>query len=64
MMQESKDVNLVTHMWLKIQFSTLLVEKLSEYMKVVEIAMEMVLGSMEDEKTFNNLAFMKSKLHN
>jgi hypothetical protein len=64
MMQESKDVNLVTHMWLKIQSSTLLVHKLSEYMKVVEIAMVMVLCSMEDEWTFNNLTFMKSKLCN
>jgi hypothetical protein len=61
MMQESKYVNLVAHMWLKIQSSTLLVKKLNEYMKVVEIAMEMVLGLMEDERTFNNLAFMKSK---
>jgi hypothetical protein len=33
-------------------------------MKVIEIVMVQVLGSMEDEKTFNNLAFMKSKLHN
>ncbi len=39
MMRESKDVNLVTHMWLKIQSSTLLVHKLSEYMKVIEITM-------------------------
>ncbi len=31
---------------------------------VVEIAMVMVLGSMEDERTFNNLAFMKRKSHN
>jgi len=35
MMWESKYANLVTHMWLKIQSSTLLVQKLSEYMKVV-----------------------------
>ncbi len=26
--------------------------------------MVQVLGLMEDERTFNNLAFMKSKLHN
>jgi len=59
---KSKDVNLVTHMWLKIQSSILLVCKLNEYMKGIEIAMVMVLGSVEDEKTFNNLAFMKNKL--
>ncbi len=44
--------------------STLLVQKLNEYMKVAEIATMMILGSVEDERTFNNLAFMKSKLCN
>ncbi len=57
-------MNPIIHMWLKIQSSTLLVQKLSESMKVVEIAMVMVLGSMEDERTFSNLAFMKNKLCN
>jgi hypothetical protein len=33
-MRESKDVNHSTHMWLKIQSFALLVQKLSEYMKV------------------------------
>ncbi len=64
MMQEPSNVNLVTRMWLKIQFSPLLVLKLSEYIKVVEITIVQILGSVEDERTFSNLAFMKSKLHN
>jgi hypothetical protein len=64
MMQEPSNVNLVTRMWLKIQFSPLLVLKLSEYIKVAEIAIVQILGSVEDERTFSNLAFMKSKLHN
>jgi hypothetical protein len=64
MMWESKDVNLVTHMWLKIKSSTLVVRKLNEYMKVIEIAMVMVLGSVENERTFINLTFMKNKLCN
>ncbi len=64
MMQESKDVNPTPHMWLKIQSSTFLVQKLNEYMKVAEIAIVMVLGLVEDERTFNNLAFTKSKLCN
>jgi transcriptional antiterminator len=57
-------VNLVIRMWLKIQFSPLLILKLSEYIKVVEIAMVQIFGLVEDERTFNNLAFMKNKLHN
>jgi hypothetical protein len=42
----------------------LLVQKLNEYMKVVEIAIVMVLNLVEDERTFSNLAFMKNKLCN
>ncbi len=33
-------------------------------MKVVDIVMVQVLDSVEGERTFNNLIFMKSKLHN
>jgi hypothetical protein len=33
-------------------------------MKVAKIVMVQVLGSVEDEKTLSNLAFMKSKLYN
>jgi hypothetical protein len=38
--------------------------KLSEYMKVVKIAMVQVLGLVKDERTFNNFSFVKSKFHN
>ncbi len=62
-MQEPSNVNLVTQMWLMIQSSPLLVLKLSEYIKVLEITMLQVLGLIEDEKTFSNLVFKKSKLH-
>jgi hypothetical protein len=64
MMQEPSDVNPVAQMWLKIQFSPLLVLKLNEYIKVAEIAMVQILGSIEDERIFSNLPFMKSTLHN
>ena len=37
---------------------------LSEYFKVAEIAIATVLGSVEDERTFSMLSFMKSKLRN
>jgi hypothetical protein len=63
-MWESKDVNHGTHKWLKIQSFALLVQKLNEYMKVAKTTMVMVLGLVDDERTFNNLAFMKSKLCN
>jgi hypothetical protein len=64
LMQEAFNMNPIIQMWLKVQFSPLLILELNEYLKVVEIVMVQVLGSMEDERTFKNLAFMKSKLHN
>jgi hypothetical protein len=64
LMQETFNMNPIIQMWLKVQSFPLLILKLNEYMKVVEIVMVQVLGSMEDERTFKNLAFMKSKLHN
>jgi len=38
------------------------VKKINEYNKLAEIAMVEVLESIEDERTFNNLSFMKNKL--
>jgi hypothetical protein len=55
-------VNFVIHMWLKIQSSPLLVLKLSDCMKIVEIIMVQVFGSVENER-ITNLPFMKRKLH-
>jgi len=43
---------------------SILNEKVNEYNKLVEIAMVEVLGFVEDERTFNNLSFMKNKLWN
>jgi hypothetical protein len=51
-------------MWFKIIFSSILVYKFNEYLKIVEIALVHVLGLVEDEKIFNHLFFMKTKLCN
>jgi hypothetical protein len=37
---------------------------LSEFIKIVEIAIVMVFGSVQDERTFNTVTFAKNKLHN
>ena len=42
----------------------LLLNRLSEFIKVAEIAITAILCSVEDERTFSNLAFIKSKLRN
>jgi hypothetical protein len=40
MIQKTTNVNPIIQIWLKIKKIPILVHKLSEYMKVVEIAME------------------------
>jgi hypothetical protein len=42
----------------------LLIQQLSEYMKLVEITIGLLLGFMEDEYIFSILDFMKDKLCN
>jgi hypothetical protein len=41
-----------------------LLSKLSEFMKLSEIAITDVLGNCQDERTFFNLAFVKNKVRN
>jgi hypothetical protein len=42
----------------------LMLNHLSEFIKVAELAVTAVLGSVEDERTFSTLRFMKSKIRN
>jgi hypothetical protein len=63
-MVKSSDNNFVSRLWMKIISFPILICKLSEYKKLVEIAMVQVLGFVEDERTFSNLTFMKNRLRN
>jgi hypothetical protein len=63
-MEEPRDRNPLTKLWQKVSQNTLMTQRLSEFIKVAEIAVTAVLGSVEDERTFSTLAFMKSKLRN
>ena len=62
MMQKPIDINLVTCMWRNVEANTYLLHSLSEYIKVTKLAIVMVLGNVQDERTFNMLSFMKNKL--
>jgi hypothetical protein len=59
----SFDTNLLTKMWHLVTTSRILVSNFFYYVKLVELAMVLVVGSVEDERYFSTLAFMKSKLH-
>jgi hypothetical protein len=56
------DKNPTGKLWQKLGCNALLLSKLSEFMKILEIVVTVVLGSYEDEKFFSNLAFMKNKV--
>jgi hypothetical protein len=58
------DINPIMKLWVTNTNNSLLCQCLSEYMKLVEIILVSILGSMENEHIFSILAFMKDKLHN
>jgi hypothetical protein len=60
MMIKTLDKNIVSKLWMKIQSSPIMAHKLSECIKFDEIILIQVLGFVEDERTFNNLTYMKT----
>jgi len=53
-------LNPVIHMWRTLSGSRHLRKLILEYFKVAEIGMCLVLGSVEDERCFSTLKFLKS----
>jgi len=60
MMTKTRDKNPVSKLWMKIRNSPIMAHKLSECIKLDEIVLTQVLGFVEDQRTFNNLAYMKT----
>jgi hypothetical protein len=58
------EVNPLTAIWHTINSNAMLTHNISEYLKVAEIACVQVLGSVEDERTFSTLSFIKNRLRN
>ncbi len=58
------DSNLTTKLWGWLASNVIVDDKLLEYLKFVELAIVMVLGNVEDERTFFNVNFLKLKLRN
>jgi hypothetical protein len=58
------DLNLLTKMWHLVTTFRVFLSSFSKYVKLVELAMVQIIGSVEDEKCFSILALMKSKLRN
>lgn len=56
--------NPMSRLWRKLSSNGFISMKLLEFIKVAKIAHIQVLGSVEDERTFSSLSFLKSKLRN
>ncbi len=61
-MNQPLTLNPLFQLWKKLSFNALFCAHFSECLKVVELAMVQIMGSMEDEKTFFTLTFMKTRL--
>jgi hypothetical protein len=58
------DKNSFTRLWDIVSGSAVLSKMIPEYLKLTEIGCAFVLGSVEDERTFSSLKFLKSHLRN
>lgn len=54
----------ITKLWTTLSGSEFLLQNMSEYFKLVDLCQTMILGSVEDERMFSALTFLKSKLRN
>jgi hypothetical protein len=61
-MQPPFDVNPLTRLWRTLDSASLCIYP--EYMKLEKIVVVHVLGSVQDERCFPSLSFLKSKLRN
>ena len=57
-------VNPLTCLWRMLDANNALAKSMFEYVKLAEISMIHVLGSIEDERCFSSLIFLKDRLRN
>ena len=56
--------NPLTKLWRSLACNKALIWNFPEFAKLAEIAIVQVLGSVEDERTFSSLSFLKDKSRN
>jgi hypothetical protein len=61
-MVKLRDDNPLMKLWHQLATNNLLVVRIFEFMKLVELANVQIIRSVENERTFSTLNFMKSKL--
>jgi hypothetical protein len=63
-LHKKNQLNPLTRLWCKISTFVVFNFNLSEYIKLAKIIVVQVIGLVEDEWTFNTIAFMKNKSRN
>jgi hypothetical protein len=63
-MKKPIDVSSFTRLWRSVDANSYLRHVLSEWLIVAKIAVVIVLGSVQDERTFGMVSFMKNRLRN
>lgn len=63
-MEPPFDLNPLTRLWRLLNANSLTNHLFPEYVKLAEIAVVHVLGSVEDERCFSSLGFLKNKVRN
>jgi hypothetical protein len=61
-LEQPFDVNPLTHLWRSLDSTSVCI--FPEYMKLAKMAVVHVLGSVQDERCFSSLSFLKNKLRN
>ena len=61
-LQPPFSVNPLTKLWQSLGSNALLIHSFPEYFKLAKMAMTIVLGSVEDERAFSIVGFVKGKL--
>ena len=55
-------VNVVTKLWRRLGMNLALSTSFPEYIKLAQIALIHLLGSIEDERAFSSITFLKNKV--
>lgn len=63
-MENPNEEGVVTKLWKNLGESNQLREAILEYFKLTNLCLTMILGSVEDERGFSTLSFLKSKVRN
>lgn len=63
-LESSFKLGAITRLWKRIEKSEVFCDSILEYFKLADLCQTMILGSVEDERVFSALEFLKSKIRN